>query len=86
MARTLEDAFKALAKWYESPSVGCFLVHKSPQKTLELWEESVVKLHEMSLEEREFFLKYMNDWKAFKAEVVARKDGPADRVKITRII
>ena len=86
MARTLEEAFKALAKWYESPAVGCFLIHKSPQKTLEIWEDRTIKLHELGEEEREFFLRFMENWGAFKAEAVARKDGPADRVKITRIL
>ena len=86
MARTLEEAFKVLAKWYESDSVGSLTIHKSPQKTIEIWEDAVIKLHEMSSQDRELWLRFMENSGSFKAEAIARKDGPADRVKITRIV
>lgn len=80
------EAHAKLDQWIDDGAVGVFFLHRSPSGSLRAWTEQVHKLRELSPAVAEGVEAIMEITGGLNLELVSRKDGKPDRIKVTKAL
>lgn len=84
MSKTLAEVHAELDEFYEGGCVGMLLIHKAPDRRMEVWTELTIKTRELDEPTRAALETLTQRVPMLKSEVVCDKDGQPDRIKVTR--